>query len=265
MIEWPRKQKNGTVEKGRYTLIDTVLFDLDGTLLPMDQDLFVQTYLGLLADYLEPAGYDPKRLVRTVWQGTGAMMKNDGTRTNEEVFWEVFRQAYGQKADTDRELVDEFYAGEFANARRVCGYAPEAAELIAELKARGIRLILATNPLFPRMATLQRIRWAGLNPQDFELVTTYENSCFCKPNPAYFREILEKTGLTPDRCLMIGNDAREDLAAAKLGMEVFLLEEGLLNREALEEKPCRTGSYEDLKQFLREMLDSPLKTEENAG
>ena len=76
-------------------MITTILFDLDGTLLPMDQELFIQTYLGLLADYLEPAGYDPRRLVRTVWQGTGAMMKNDGTHTNEEVFWQTFRQEYG--------------------------------------------------------------------------------------------------------------------------------------------------------------------------
>lgn len=68
-------------------MIKVILFDLDGTLLPMDQEIFVKTYFGLIAQKLAPYGYQPKELIEAVWAGTKAMVKNDGRKTNEEVFW----------------------------------------------------------------------------------------------------------------------------------------------------------------------------------
>ena len=230
-------------------MIDTILFDLDGTLLPMDQERFVKLYLGLLAQYLAPYGYEPQALVKAVWDGTGAMMVNDGEKTNEAVFWDVFRRAFGPRVDAERELFDEFYATDFAGARVACGSNPEAAGLIAMLKTRGVRCVLATNPLFPRIATMQRIRWAGLDPADFDLVTTYEDSRFCKPNPEYYREILGKIGKEPGQCMMVGNDGREDLAAAKLGMPVFLLTDCLLRGEEAGDHAPR-GSFRELTAVL---------------
>ena len=50
--------------------ITTVLFDLDGTLLPMDQSVFAQDYFGRLARKLAPYGYEPKKLIEAVWAGT---------------------------------------------------------------------------------------------------------------------------------------------------------------------------------------------------
>lgn len=234
-------------------MIDTVLFDLDGTLLPMDQDEFVKTYLGLLAAYMSAYDYEPKRLVKAVWDGTGAMVKNDGKKTNEEVFWDVFSAEFGPRAMADLPVFDEFYATEFAKARTVCGFAPEAAEVITMLKEKGKRCVLATNPLFPRIATLQRIRWAGLDPEDFELVTTYENAGFCKPNPEYYREILRKIGAEPENCLMVGNDVREDMIARELGMKVFLLEDCLLHAEGRDLSAYPRGGFDALKAFLREI------------
>lgn len=236
-------------------MIDTVLFDLDGTLLPMDQDVFVKTYMGLLAAYMAPYGYEPKRLVKIVWDGTVAMMKNESEKTNEEVFWDLFRGAYGPKADTDIPLFDEFYATEFGKARTSCGFNPAAAEVIGMLKAKGIRCVLATNPLFPRTATMQRIRWAGLDPADFELVTTYESSRRCKPNPDYYREVLNAIGAEAANCIMVGNDAREDMIAEKLGMQVFLLTDCLLHEEGKDISVWPNGGFGELKAFLTEKIN----------
>ena len=235
-------------------MIDTVLFDLDGTLLPMDQDVFIQKYLELLAAFMMPYGYEPKKLVKTIWAGTGAMIANTGEKTNEQVFWDLFRAEYGPRADTDQPLFEEFYATEFARARTHCGFNSEAAEVIALLKEKGIRAVLATNPLFPRIATMQRIRWAGLDPADFELVTTYENSRFCKPNPDYYREILRRIGKRPEQCLMVGNDAREDTVPEALGMKVFLLTDCLLHGEGRDLTRWPRGGFGELKAFLAENL-----------
>ena len=71
-------------------MITTVLFDLDGTLLPMDNDAFTKGYFKLLAAKLAPHGYEPRRLVDAIWAGTAAMVQNDGTCTNQERFWQSF-------------------------------------------------------------------------------------------------------------------------------------------------------------------------------
>lgn len=236
-------------------MIDTVLFDLDGTLLPMDQDEFVNAYMTLLARKLAPHGYDPNHLVAAVWAGTQAMVENDGRRTNEEVFWEDFCHIFGEQARKDEPLFEEFYAWDFAQARTVCRLAPEAAEIVGLLKEKGVQRVLATNPLFPGIATRQRIRWAGLEPEDFSLVTTYENSHYCKPNPDYYREVLERLGKKPETCLMVGNDVAEDMVpAAGVGMQVFLLTPCLLNRRGLDMQLYPKGGFAELKDFLLKNL-----------
>ena len=99
--------------------ITTVLFDLDGTLLPMDQDLFVKSYFGKLAEKMAPRGYDPDGLIKAVWGGTAAMVQNSGKSTNEEVFWNFFSGIYGEKALRDIPVFQEFYEVEFQEARQV--------------------------------------------------------------------------------------------------------------------------------------------------
>lgn len=231
--------------------IEAVLFDLDGTLLPMDQEVFIGNYFRRIAAHFVPHGYDPKSLVDTIWRGTAAMVKNDGSRTNEEAFWQLAESVLGPKILADKPLFEAFYEKEFDKIKAVCGFHPAAARIVADLKQRGFRVILATNPLFPAVATRWRIGWAGLKPEDFELVTTYENSSFCKPNPDYYREILAKQGLKPEQCLMVGNDVGEDMAAGHLGMRVFLLTDCLINKENRDISAYPHGDFAQLKSFLQ--------------
>lgn len=211
--------------------LTTILFDLDGTLLPMDQDTFTHGYFKFLAKKLLPLGYEPTALIDGIWAGVAAMVKNDGSCTNEEAFWNRFASIFGEKCRQDEPTFAEFYRTDFQQARQFCGFNPAAGECVRKLKQMGYRLALATNPLFPATATESRIRWAGLDKDDFEIYTTYENSRFCKPNPDYYREVLEKIGRNPAECLMVGNDAQEDMIAETLGMRVFLLTDCLLNRK----------------------------------
>ena len=148
-------------------MLTTVLFDLDGTLLPMDNDAFTKAYFKLLAAKLAPHSYEPKQLVDAIWTGTAAMVRNDGSRSNESAFWEKFSEIYGEKALADMALFEEFYAGDFQKARDICGFNPNAARSVNAMKQAGLRVALATNPIFPSIATESRIRWAGLEPEDF--------------------------------------------------------------------------------------------------
>ena len=232
-----------------------VLFDLDGTLLPMEVEHFTKTYFGLLAQKAAPYGFAPEPLVAAVWKGTKAMVKNDGSCSNEDAFWRCFAEVYGEKALADKPMFDGFYRNEFQQARDVCGYAPGAAETVSLAKALGLRTALATNPIFPAAATESRIRWAGLEPEDFELYTTYENIGHCKPNPEYYRDILKILGLEAGECLMVGNDAAEDTAAELAGIKVFLLTDCLINKAGRDLTNYPQGGFEQLAQYLKAVCD----------
>ncbi|MBE5738988.1 MAG: HAD family hydrolase [Clostridiales bacterium] len=230
--------------------IKAILFDLDGTLLPMDQELFTKTYLKSLAISLTQYGYEPNSLIEAVWTGTIAMMKNNGNKTNEEMFWDTFTSILGKKTEEDISKFDKFYKEEFDKIQAVCGQNPESANLIKFLKERGYTLALATNPLFPTIATHKRTQWAGLNPSDFQLITTYENSRYCKPNLNYYLNITEKLSVDPTECLMVGNDVTEDMVASKIGMKVFLLTDHILNSENIDTTNIPQGSFSDLKNYI---------------
>ena len=233
--------------------ITTVLFDLDGTLLPMDMNEFIKAYFGGLARRLAPHGYEPQKLVDAIWKGTAAMVKNDGTTTNEDRFWQGFEAAYGKPARQDEPLFAAFYREDFDNVRTSCGYTPAAREMIDTIKACGLRTALATNPIFPAMATERRIAWAGLSTSDFELYTTYENSHFCKPHPEYYREIMNALGVCPEECLMVGNDVEEDMIAQKLGAQVFLLTDCLINKNGVDITAYPNGSWDKLLAYIKEL------------
>ncbi len=230
--------------------VTTIFFDLDGTLLPMDQDLFIRTYLAGLCKKLAPLGYDPKAVAAAIWQGTAAMVKNDGSRLNEQVFWQDFCGVFGEKALRDLPVFQQFYEKEFQQVAAVCGQNPAVKELIYRLKAEGFRLVLATNPVFPAIATHSRVRWAGLQPEDFCHITTYENSSFCKPDPRYYQEILDKLGLRPEECVMVGNDAVEDVAAMEAGLPVFLLTDCLIQKEGVSIEHLSRGGFPEFKKWL---------------
>ena len=230
--------------------ISTILFDLDGTLLPMDQEKFGRAYMKGLTVVAEPAGYSPLLLSTTFMGGIVAMVKNNGEKSNEAVFWDTLEETYGESIRNDIHLFDEYYATDFQKIKDICGFAPRAAELVDHIKKKGYRVVLATNPYFPRAATESRIRWAGLNPEVFELYTTYENSRFCKPNLSYYTEILNQLHVAPEECLMIGNDVSEDMIAEQLGMKVFLLTDCLINKNNTDISAYPHGNMDDLFAFI---------------
>ncbi|MBO5224423.1 MAG: HAD family hydrolase [Clostridia bacterium] len=231
-------------------MIKVVLFDLDGTLLPMDQDKFIKAYFGGITKRLENFGYEPKQLISAIWAGTADMIKNDGATANEHVFWKRFVDVFGEKARADEPHFTEFYEEDFDKIQKVCGYNEKASKTICKVKSLGLRTALATNPIFPAIATQKRIKWAGLNVSDFELVTTYENSRFCKPNLEYYKDIIKFLGVEANECVMVGNDVGEDMITKNLGMKVFLLTPNLINKNNEDITIYPHGGYDELLEFL---------------
>lgn len=232
--------------------IKHILFDLDGTLLPMVQDEFVSYYMPLLAKaYIENGvPVEPKPFIEAVWKGYYAMVKNDGSCTNEEAFWMAMEGKLPVDGEKSAKIALEFYGNEFNQASVTTSPTPLANQIVKTAKRKGIQVYLATNPVFPRCATMNRIRWAGLQAEDFRIITTYEDQCYCKPNVEYFRGILEQFQLDPAECLMVGNDVEEDLAIRALGVKTFLLTDTVENKKGLVYETDFAGSMGELLTFV---------------
>lgn len=226
-------------------MLDTILFDLDGTLLPMDQNDFIKAYVTQLCRRYVPCGYDKDAIIKALWTGTAAMVKNDGTCTNEDRFWAAFDALLGDTAPI-RDSIPSFYTTEFDAVKEIAAPSPLAREIVDTLRGKGYDLILATNPLFPAEGVHTRLSWIGLSPEDFSLITTYDNSTFCKPFPGYYQEILQKTGKTPAQCRMVGNNPLDDMSAAKLGLDVYLVTDYIENEKGLPIDAFPQGSLESV-------------------
>ncbi len=129
---------------------------------------------------------------------------------------------------------------------------PLAKVVVDYIKKRGGRIIVATNPIFPKSSTYTRIEWAGLNVNDFSYITTYDNSSACKPNLNYFEEVCSVCGIHPEESLMIGNDVDEDMISSRLGFDTFLVTDCLINRSDKSLSLFRHGDFEDLFDFIQD-------------
>lgn len=219
-------------------MLKAVIFDLDGTLLPMNEDEFTKGYFSLLCKKLAKYGFDKDELVETIWRGTKAMIANDGARTNEEAFWSVFCEKYGQKGIDAKALFDEFYVTEFKQAKVFCKENAFAKPIVTKIRKSGVKTILASNPVFPRNGMLTRMSFVNLCENDFDYITSYETSRYAKPNPAFLLEVLEKNGLKNDEVIYFGNSEKEDLIpATKAGVKCFMVGDNvsLINRDSAPE------------------------------
>lgn len=235
-----------------------VLFDLDGTLLPMDMDAFTKLYFGSLCKRFCPVlGVEPEVLVNAVWKGTAAMVKNDNSKTNKERFWEVASNECNMDLTHYIEQFDDYYLTEFIEAKRATRQTPFAkkcVELVRQKLPEGGKLVAATNPIFPEVATMRRLNWAEVSPNNFDFITVYDNSGFCKPNLDYYRMICEKCGIKPEESLMIGNDVDEDLVAGELGFDTYLVTDTMVNRRNKDYSEYKHGTFEELFGYLADVF-----------
>ena len=239
-------------------MIDTLLFDLDGTLARYFQDDFIEVYFTELRKVFMKLGLDPDAAVKGVWAGTKAMVLNDGTKLNTKRFWETFSDYLGideRQLKSAEVACDSFYSNEFNIVRSVVKHSDIPKRIVRTMTKMGYYIVLATNPMFPPCAVDSRLRWIDLDRHDFRFITHYENSNYCKPNPGYYREILSKINKLPEQCLMIGNNPAEDMCAGELGMSVFLVTDFMENDSGTDISAFKSGTLEDLEEYLMSLPD----------
>ncbi len=201
--------------------LKAVLFDLDNTLILFEELVFFENYTKKLylafKDMMTPQEFS-QRLIHS----TQMMIKNNGEINNAEYFIKDF--ANGTEAD-EKELWQRFahfYENEFEQFQPLMKPLDGARDVVLFVKQKGLKVVIASNPMFPTNVQLARLRWANLDDIPFDLITSAENTTFVKPRLEYYRQICEKIKLQPENCLMVGNDGFNDMIASKIGIKTYL-------------------------------------------
>ena len=236
----------------------TLLLDLDDTLLETNMGAFVPAYFQALSQHLAEQ-VPPERMLPALMKGTELMLASDDpAHTLQQVFEAYFYPSLGIPKEQLAGRIEQFYDDIFPSIGAVTKKRPGAVELVNWALAKGHRLVVATDPLFPRKAIDHRIRWAGLDPGRFELISSFEAFHFTKPRPVYFAEVLGRLGWPSGPVLMAGNDVERDLEPAQAL--------GLLTYQVSSDSAPRAGAFQtapggtlpDLRSWLESAEPGPL-------
>ncbi len=232
--------------------LQAVLFDLDGTLLPLDFDEFLPRYLGRLRSwYLAAIGVD---VTKPTLACAARIVQNDGRRSNAEVFW----TALAAQLACDRVRLEQLYAEFIAHDGRLLAddLVPDRAArpVVEACRRMGLAIALATNPIFPRVMIDERLAWGNLAPDRFDLVTCSDRMRYCKPNVEYYRQVADELGVAPEACLMVGNDVEMDLVPAhRIGMRTCLVQNELVIPGDGQFTPDHVSTLADIPALVRRL------------
>ena len=205
-------------------MLKAILFDLDNTLILFDEAKFYEEYFRRIetrfAD-LMPADIFRKRLIRA----TLALLQNNGEMINFEYFMNAFTEKSANRRDRLWKRFLNFYETEYDKIKVTIRLPDNLYETLNNIVRSGLKLVLASNPIFPLNVQMKRLAWAGLDHFHFDLVTHIENMSFCKPRVEYYLEICRKINESPQACLMVGNDPINDMIAARGGLKTYLTDD----------------------------------------
>lgn len=231
-----------------------VLFDLDGTLVPLPRDQYEPALFHNVSGMFrrefpnQPVAEAMKRAA------LGSFQDDTGLETNEARLRRLLRQEIGDLGDEVLAALEKHYVTDFNRISELIQDQSVADEALSLVEACGGIPVLATNPIMSAAGIHARLGWVGVSPDRFRLITTYDKFHFTKPDPRFYQELMELLRAEPSQCIMIGNDTDEDMEAARqAGMDTYLVTDYVMDRRGSIEQ-YRHGTSRELLEFLKRYL-----------
>lgn len=218
-------QKDPSIMPADKNKLEAILFDLDNTLILFDETEFFDHYFRIIAQSFSDM-MPPELFLKKLIDATRVLLENDGHTLNVHCFINFFAQGFENRQKEIWERFLHFYDIAYDQLQALVTLPEGLHSLFEQLESNGLKLVVATNPIFPLSVQLKRLAWAGLEAVAFDLITHIENMSWCKPRIEYYLDICRKIQIRPEHCLMVGNDPVNDMVAGKTGMKTFLTVDG---------------------------------------
>lgn len=232
--------------------IDTLLFDLDGTIIEMRRRAQIAFYLKAFRRFQDY--FNPLTFYISFWKSVRHVRANTSECLNYDVFVEKMAHFGRTTPQVIDALVSDLIEKDFRSLGPFFTPVQGAREAVLHARKLGYGLALVTNPVVPRNSVLYRIEWAGLDPDAFLFITSSQNMNRCKPGIQFYERLLQRLNLKPEQCLMIGNSPAEDLPAHDTGIRTFLVETPFsikaIRKNMADERLDASGIYADLIQWM---------------
>jgi FMN phosphatase YigB (HAD superfamily) len=205
-------------------MLRAILLDLDNTMVLYDEPAYYERYFVILSQHFSDM-FTPEQFIKRVIHATMALIENNGEVNNSHYFIERFTGTDDQRKDQIWQRFMHFYETEYQGIEIEVRIPDGLHDSLARWRQDGLKLVVASNPVFPIIALEKRMAWAGIDKFSFDLATHIENMSYVKPRLEYYLQISEMIGEASGDCLMVGNDPVNDMAAKAAGMKTFLTTE----------------------------------------
>ncbi len=211
-------------------MLKAVLFDLDNTLIHYSERDFFEGYVTRLAPVFADI-ISPDKLFPLLISSTMALLNNDGSVSNAQRFMDMFSAGFESHRTDIWQRFLKFYDDEYDGFRSLVSVPEGVREVILHLKEDRLKLVIASNPIWPLKVQIKRLLWAGIGDLHYDLITHIENMSYCKPRVEYYQQVCSMIGEAPEGCLMVGNDPVNDMVVARIGMKTFMVTDGHFDLE----------------------------------
>jgi len=228
----------------------TFLFDLDDTIIHLNWGVFEKAYYGGLAEAF--SHLMPKEAVgKYVYLSYVYMVQVVDGRTNKEKFYDKMSELCGIDKEILKKEEPGYYLNKYDELKGITKPIDAMVESVNILKEKGYPLVIASNPVFPAIATLKRLSWIGFTEDDFVKVTYFETQYACKPQMQFYTDLLKQLNLKPEDCVMVGNDRKEDMMATLLGVQGILITDYLFDSD--DDYICKEMTSQEFLSYVKEL------------
>lgn len=202
--------------------ITTLLFDMDSTLIKVDEYSFSRRYFQLLHS-LYFSEIDLREFYSTLTEITkNVMLSKRPKELAIETFMLEMSSKFNQPADLIREKFMTFYQNDYNKLKKYIKPMRGVKKILKKSFELGFEVVIATTPVFPEIAIRKRMKWGKIDNYDYKFITHAENMYYSKPLKEYYEEILSKINKENSECLMIGNEFMGDIVGpSKIGIKTF--------------------------------------------